>query len=349
MAKIDRYFETSYFLQGLGAGALIIVLFLGWIEFSGSSSLDKKYENLDSITVEIDWSEFPADKLRKLMDEEGVGLSVQKQPLPIAEIENIQKFTKNTPTGPIPKIAADGTTPFRAFSRPYIPSGAAIELPKVSIVVMDYCMSDNASKLILDRLPSPVSLVLNPYCDNPKGAVDKAVSLGHEVWLGLPMQTENYPLMDIGPLSLLINASEDTNLNTTKKVMATAYKYPGIVSLFKPVFIKSEKDFTPILEFIGKTGLGYFDTNIAPPKYIENFSNASDIPYTHADVHIDSSLTEYDIRLRLAELRRIAAQRGQAVGVIHATPLSIREVSAWTKTVSDQNLSLAPASALARF
>lgn len=324
---------------------LLSALFL-WISLTGQDIVDRHYKDLESTVTEIDWSGVPNAKIEKLLNKEGASLAIQKKPLESVESE---KFSQNTPHGKIPRIAEDGTTPFQAFRRPFSPASNKIDYPKVSIVMVDYCQSKEIAQLALNKLSADVSLALNPYCGNIDEAAQKARSLGHELWLGIPMETEGYPIDDYGPLSLLINSSVDANKSRVQKAMAKTTGYVGLLTYFNPVFTRSERDFTPVLDMIDQTGLGLFETNPAPPDYIERFAFGTKTPYAYADVIIDSRLEEFEIQSRLIELERIASDKGQATGVIRAVPLSIEMINKWSKTLSDKQILLAPLSATAGY
>jgi polysaccharide deacetylase 2 family uncharacterized protein YibQ len=65
------------------------------------------------------------------------------------------------------------------------------------------------------------------------------------------------------------------------------------------------------------------------------------------DVLIDERPMRAEIDQRLAELERIARERGAALGLSGASPLAVERLAAWAAGVEARGFALAPASALA--
>ena len=345
--NLSSHYQRNYFLQGMSAGALVLVLFFVWLTHSVEKKLITYKNNLDSQVLKIDWSGIPQTDMQKLLDQQGVSLAVQKRSI-IPEEDYVDLY-KNTPYGTIPQIGKDGLTAFKAYQKPFSPPQAVLEFPRVSLIVLDFCMSAKATDLIIDKLPSNVSLILNPYCTDPDKTAFIARKHGHEVWMGLPMETRGYPLDDLGPLALKINDTVDANRTKTMKILAKADGYAGVASYFNPVFIKSQPDFIPIMDLISQSGLGLIETNLEKEPYIESYAVSAKMPLINADVLIDETANEYNIRRRLLELERIAKQKGHALGMIRPYPLSIEITSEWTKKLTNKKLTLTPASALAGY
>lgn len=343
--KLTQIYRPPYFLQGLGLGIVLLALLFIWISLSGPKKVQDRLQNLDTATVRIDWSAIPESDIEAMLKDKGLDLSVQKVPLPTPDPE---RFLKNTPHGKIPRVSDDGVSPFQAYRKPYSPPEQAVNVPKIALVVVDYCLSNKNDKDVIDSLSAKVSLILNPYCDNITQKGLNAREMGHEIWLGIPMETENYPVDDPGPLALKINLSVESNLRLIQRVMASAQQYAGMAALSKPVFIQSEPDFMPILDLIEQSGLGLFISNLKTPKFVETYTQASQVPFANADVHLDTKLKAYDIKTRLIELERIARQKGTAVGVLHPVPLSVDMVAQWANNLDKKELTLVPLSAVSK-
>ena len=346
MESFRENFNLSYFLQAFGIGLLVICLLFGWIEWRGNAYIQNHWQSFEPESIEIDWTGIPESDLARLLEKQGEDLSLQKKPLDGA---NTQSFTKNTPYGPVPKISEDGTTPFEAFRRPYSQPEISAGFSLVSVVVLDYCQSEKSADLVIKRLPSNTSLTLNPYCDNLESVVSRARKFGHEIWLGLPMETPGYPIDDLGPMALMVNDSVQSNRLKTQKIMARATEYVGLVSYIKPLFTKSERDFTPVMNLIQTSGLAFFETNTVPDDYLLKLSRATKLPFANADIHIDKKMTEFDIKAQLLKLERVASEQEYAIGFIQASPLAINMVAEWTRTLPEKKLSYVPLSALAGY
>ena len=66
------------------------------------------------------------------------------------------------------------------------------------------------------------------------------------------------------------------------------------------------------------------------------------MPFAKGDVTIDTVPTAVEIDHALANLENLAKERGTAVGVASALPISIERISAWTTTLDRHGIMLVP-------
>jgi uncharacterized protein len=66
------------------------------------------------------------------------------------------------------------------------------------------------------------------------------------------------------------------------------------------------------------------------------------MPFAKADVTVDAVPTPSEIDRALGRLEDIAKERGIAVGVASALPVSIERIGLWTKTLESRGIMLVP-------
>jgi hypothetical protein len=66
------------------------------------------------------------------------------------------------------------------------------------------------------------------------------------------------------------------------------------------------------------------------------------MPFAKADFTIDSVPTSAEIDRTLIKLETLAKERGLAVGVASALPISIERIAAWIKTLDSRGIMLVP-------
>jgi polysaccharide deacetylase 2 family uncharacterized protein YibQ len=66
------------------------------------------------------------------------------------------------------------------------------------------------------------------------------------------------------------------------------------------------------------------------------------MPFAKADFTIDSVPTSAEIDRTLVKLETLAKERGSAVGVASALPISIERIAAWIKTLDNRGILLVP-------
>jgi polysaccharide deacetylase 2 family uncharacterized protein YibQ len=252
---------------------------------------------------------------------------------------------ETTPEGKLPVIrASDGMTPFKAYRRPFNRAAAGSK-PIVSIGVFDMGLSDSATEAALRTLPQDISLVMSPYATAPDFWVQQARERGHELWLSLPVEGEDYPLADPGPHTALIGAGERENIAKLDWVMARLPSYVGFVSGPHASFLRSPNDMRPYLGAIYKRGLAFFDGSASPSLIPQTMAQGMNAPYSTIDVWIDSPATREDIEAALEHIEQLAREQGFVAAMIRPYPLSYQMVQDWVKTLPSKGIVLAPLSA----
>jgi polysaccharide deacetylase 2 family uncharacterized protein YibQ len=98
----------------------------------------------------------------------------------------------------------------------------------------------------------------------------------------------------------------------------------------------------PIVHEAAKRGLGYFDDGTAPRSVAAPLAAAQTMPFAKADVTLDTVPTAIEIDHALANLENLAKERGLAIGIASALPISIERIGAWTKSLENHGIMLVP-------
>ena len=97
------------------------------------------------------------------------------------------------------------------------------------------------------------------------------------------------------------------------------------------------------LETLAKErGLGYLDDGSTPRSAAPALAAGQAMPFTKAAFTIDAVPTAAEIDRALAKLESLAKERGSAVGVASALPISIERLAAWIKTLEGRGIMLVP-------
>ncbi len=98
----------------------------------------------------------------------------------------------------------------------------------------------------------------------------------------------------------------------------------------------------PIVREAAKRGLGYLDDGSAPRSTAAALAAAQAMPFAKADFAIDAVPTAVEIDRALARLENLAKERGTAVGVASALPISIERIGVWAKSLESRGIMLVP-------
>ncbi|WP_420134219.1 divergent polysaccharide deacetylase family protein [Rhodopseudomonas sp.] len=244
--------------------------------------------------------------------------------------------------GMIP-IAAGGMKPFSAYAMATDADRAkADKMPTVAIVVTGLGIGAARTNDAVMKLPREVALAFTPYGSEPGKLVEEARAKQHEVLLQLPMEPFDYPDNDPGPQTLLASAAPEQNLDRLYWHLSRFQGYVGVSNFMGARFVATEPAMQPIIREAAKRGLGYLDDGSAPRSVAPSLAKAVAMPFARADLTIDTVPTAAEIDKALARLEGLAKERGNAVGIASALPVSIERIVSWSKSLESRGILLVP-------
>ena len=242
--------------------------------------------------------------------------------------------------GMIP-VASDGLKPFTAYAAEADRAKAA-KMPVVAIVVGGLGVGAAKTADAIMKLPAAVTLAFTPYGSDPTRLAERARAQHHEILLQIPMEPFDYPDNDPGPQTLLTTLAPEQNLDRLYWHLSRFQGYAGIANFMGARFVVTDAAMQPIVREAAKRGLGYFDDGSAPRSVAPSLAAAQTMPFARADISIDAVPTAVEIDRALAKLEGLAKERGMAVGVASALPISIERISVWTKALEGHGIMLVP-------
>ena len=251
-----------------------------------------------------------------------------------------QRLLEKSRYGMIP-IAADGLKPFTAYAADADRTRAA-KMPVVAIVIGGLGVGAAKTTDAIMKLPPAVTLAFTPYGSDPTKLAMRARSQRHEILLQIPMEPFDYPDNDPGPQTLLTTLAPETNLDRLYWHLSRFQGYAGIANFMGGRFVVSDAVMQPIIREASKRGLGYLDDGASPRSVAPSLAAAQAMPFAKADFSIDAVPTAVEIDRSLARLETLAKERGVAVGVASALPISIERISGWIKTLEGHGILLVP-------
>jgi polysaccharide deacetylase 2 family uncharacterized protein YibQ len=192
------------------------------------------------------------------------------------------------------------------------------------------------------KLPPAVTLAFTPYGSDPAKQVERARAQRHEILLQIPMEPFDYPDNDPGPQTLLTTLEPEQNLDRLYWHLSRFEGYAGIANFMGGRFVVTDAVMQPVIREAAKRGLGYLDDGSAPRSVAASLATGLAMPFAAADLSIDAVPTAVEIDRALAKLEGLAKERGLAVGVASALPVSIERIGAWTRTLESHGVMLVP-------
>ena len=263
----------------------------------------------------------------------------------LARVPDLALVEKGPDGRDMPIVARNGTRPMDAYARPVPDADASI--PQIAILIRGIGLSRSASITAIKSLPPEVSMVISPYARDPGDWVIRARLAGHEVFMGLPMESANFPFEDAGPLALNTNKQVEENMRTLRTLMGMVPGYVGFLARFGSKFGVAEGQLKPVFEEIKSRGLMFIDSGESGSGAMARIATEMALPKAMVDIHLDRTPTEDEIASKLLRLGALARSQSVAVGMGDPYPHTIRELKNWLAAQSPAKLRLVPVSAVA--
>ncbi|MDP2802579.1 MAG: divergent polysaccharide deacetylase family protein [Phreatobacter sp.] len=255
------------------------------------------------------------------------------------------RLNERTALGILPRVAPDGSRPRDVYARTFrLPAGADATAPRIAILIGGLGISQQSTSEALSKLPGAVSFAFAPYASDLDRIVARARADGHEAFLQIPMEPMDYPDNDPGPQTLLTTLSSERNTERLHWAMARFQGYVGLVNYMGAKFTATESAVTPILREANRRGLMMIDDGTSARSLIPQIATVLQQPVLRGDIHLDRVPTPTEVDTQLGRLEARARERGFALGVGSALPVTIDRVARWARELEGRGFVLVPVS-----
>jgi len=218
--------------------------------------------------------------------------------------------------------------------------------PRIAIIISEMGISKAGTTAAIDQLPAAVTLAFNPYGQRLQSWIDKSREKGHEVLLQLPMEPMGYPRTDPGPHALLTSLTSAENFEQLNWSLDRFSGYTGLTNQMGSKFTASRPHIEPILAVLKEKGLLYVDSRTASNSVAAKIAKELSIPVALNNRFLDHRADAKTLDARLTELENIALKTGSAIGIGYPYPATLKRLAAWTASLAEKGIALAPISAL---
>lgn len=283
---------------------------------------------------------FPAEPADQHVVPSFERLPVPKEPPKALAKAPVPAVARNTPQGILPMIGPNGETPWQTYARPFTaPPGT----PRIAVVVTGLGLDPEATEAAIVRLAPDVTLSFSPYAPRLADQMARARAHGHEVMLDLPLEGENFPSHDPGPLSMLTVLHQGENLTRLEQVMGRGVGYSGMVGIDGAKFGASRVHMRLVLEQLAQRGLMY--VHAGPSTGLAGTGDLA-VPSQQSVIDIDARPFREAIDIRLRWLEDVAKVRGTTIAVASPLPVTFERLNRWIGELPRKGVVLAPASAV---
>jgi uncharacterized protein len=243
----------------------------------------------------------------------------------------------------LPKVASDGRLPWEFYSRP---TDVGPDQNRVAILVTGLGLSQAATLSAISKLPPAVTLSFSPYADDLDQWLLRSRRAGHEVMLGLPLESSRFPIEDPGPMALQTSFSQEDNLIRLEAIMASFAGYIGFEVIMGSRFTTDEPQMLAMLDALNSRGLMVLDGVWNNRSLLPKLAGDIGLPRTFSEIRLDKISALSAIDTKLEELDSLVATRKQAIATTAISPAIMGRLKTWFQTLPTKNMKLVPVSAL---
>lgn len=254
----------------------------------------------------------------------------------------VKEMVEESSFGPLPKRSADGRRPMDAYARPWSGARGA----RVAIVIGGLAVSQTGTQKAVTALPAEVTLAFASQGNSIGRWMTEARNRGHEVLMQLPMEPFDYPQVDPGRDTLLVDAAPEENRENLHRVLAKTTNYTGVMNYLGARFTSEPVALGPIMAELGQRGLLYLDDGTSARSVADQLSKEKGAAFAASDTVIDAERERGAILKKLDELERTARAKGTAIGTGSAFDVTVEAVAQWVSEATKRGIEIVPVSAL---
>jgi polysaccharide deacetylase 2 family uncharacterized protein YibQ len=246
------------------------------------------------------------------------------------------------PSGPLPTIGPGGLRPSAAYARPFTANGK----PQIAIMIGGLGLNAAVTDAAITRLPPEVTLAFAPHARDLQTWVNKARAFGHEVVLEVPMEPFDIGAEDAGPNTLLAAANAEENQRRLDWVMSRTTGYFAVTNYLGGRFVTVPEAVDPMVSILRARGISFLQSGVSQRSAVGAAARRAGVTFAAADRVIDASANAEAIDEQLLRLEALALERGYALGVGFAYPVTVEQIALWARGLARRGYQLAPASAV---
>jgi len=188
-------------------------------------------------------------------------------------------------------------------------------------------LDDGGQKLDLvstaAALPTEVGFAILPFLPKSAETATALHQAGHEIWLHLPMEPENYPANDPGPGALLMAMNSD---DLRVAIHSAINNIPHAVGVNNHMGSKATADLktmTWIMQELKTRGVAFIDSRTTVHTVAEEAARAQGVPTNRRHVFLDNERSPAAIRTQLDEAVYRSRMEGEIIAIGHLDKVTI--------------------------
>ena len=248
-----------------------------------------------------------------------------------------------------PKVAVVPPTPVptkkpTATPRPKPAPGAR---GRLAILLDDAGQNDDLVPAAA-ALPKQVGIAVLPFLPRSAETATAMHEAGHEVWLHLPMEPENYPADNPGPGAVLVSMTTGELRTTVHTAINNIPFAVGVNNHMGSRATANLKTMTWIMQELSARGMAFIDSRTTTKTVAERAARAQGVPTNRRHVFLDNERNPAAIRKQLEEAVYRCRLDGEAIAIGHLDRVTVQVLAEELPGLAARGADLAKPSDLVR-
>jgi polysaccharide deacetylase 2 family uncharacterized protein YibQ len=197
-------------------------------------------------------------------------------------------------------------------------------------------------------LPTQVGIAVLPFLPKSAETASAMHAAGHEVWVHLPMEPENYPADNPGPGAVLVGMTADELRTTVRSALNNIPFAVGVNNHMGSKATADLKTMTWIMQELSVRGMAFIDSRTTINTVAEQAARAQGVPSNRRHVFLDNQRDAAAIRKQLDEAVYRCRLDGEAIAIGHLDPVTIKVLAAELPGLAAKGADLVKPSELVR-
>jgi polysaccharide deacetylase 2 family uncharacterized protein YibQ len=248
---------------------------------------------------------------------------------------------------PAPETGPKEKGPLQAALPPVPPERPPLKKPPRVAIIIDDIGHDRpiAEKFI--GLNAALTLSILPHSPHQEAIARIARARGVEIMLHLPMEPQEYPEVNPGPGALFTSMSPDELLAALDENLKAVPHVRGVNNHMGSKLTAHSEQLYQVFTVLKRRGLFFVDSRTTDASVCQPSARLLQLPFAQRDVFLDHVQDAAFIRRQIRELVRLAANKGEALGIAHPHPTTYSVLKEMLPELRQQ-VELVPASRLVR-
>ena len=217
------------------------------------------------------------------------------------------------------------------ISRPPRPLDAEAKRQAKLAIVLEGLGDDAEATRTALAIAAPTAVLVPAIGDGHEALLRQARTQHHEIVLGIPMEPENYPRVNPGPGTLLVNMPANRIVNDTRRYIRDAGELVAVTNLLGSFATQDEPFITAFYRVLKDANLPFLHTSPVPRAVCKPLASQLGVAYDEPDRELDAETRakKPDALVRAwKEALTYAGRHGHAIVFVRVTPMS----ATWLKS-----------------